>query len=66
LLFFKTVVIQAENFNQSSTFTKMKFVNDKLVEQSNYKIDTVDKKLEELRIQLETNGRRINMLRRTK
>lgn len=46
--------------------TKMKFVNDKLVEQSNYKIDTVDKKLEELRTQLETNGRRINMLRRIK
>lgn len=43
--------------------TKIKFVNDNLVEQSNYKMDTLDKAMKELMEKVESNGRRILMKR---
>lgn len=41
--------------------TKIKFVNDNLVEQSNYKMDALEKTMKELKEQVETNNFRILM-----
>lgn len=41
--------------------TKIKFVNDNLVEQSNYKMDALEKTIKELKEQVETNNFRILM-----